>query len=307
MEKNEYIDNEKVLYKTRGNLVPPYYPRYNPQEFDCLVTEGHVLIEAEEPIKIPLSRIKDCSASEFTALERFSGRATLITAPFLDDLNKESKLTLEIPAEHGRYFKHAICKQIVGRYLDSFVERPQRGLFRDHTRDNICAGLQKLGIDAKMATRGRVEESICGSGSIGIIYIPKGPIRWVNVRKETYGGVESRSTYYYTEYGIHDPRLGPDSPTPYIRSVRKKSFPLFGQVVDVLWEGGDYGTGVISRLNNDDQLKEAIMKSRDVTIKALGDYGCWIMSTETRIVPSEVLFSCYQVIAQHLLAEWPSA
>ena len=175
---------------------------------------------------------------------------------------------------------------------------------RDKTRDRLCADLCNIGVDARMAARGRDEEKVGGKGSLGIIHIPEGAIRWINVRKEKYGGGQQGSrTYYYTEYGVPDARLESASPTPYIRSIRKKTFPLFGKVADVLWEGEDYGTGVISRLNSDQQLKEPIMESRDVTIEAIGDYGCWIMSTQTRDVPSRELWTCYQAIAQHLLAE----
>jgi len=157
-----------------------------------------------------------------------------------------------------------------------------------------------------MVMRGRIEEKIGGSGSLGIIHVPEGAIRWVNVRKETHGSGQYSTTVYYTEYGVPDPRLAPNAPAPYINSVRKKSFPVFGQVVDVLWEGADYGTGIIDRLNSDHQLKEPIMESRDVTMTAISNYSCWIMSTQTRDVPSGDLWNCYQVIAQHLLADWSS-
>ena len=49
-----------------------------------------------------------------------------------------------------------------------------------------------------------------------------------------------------------------------------------------------------------------IMSSRDVVVRAHGDYRCWIISMETRDVPSRELWNCYQAIAQHLLAEWSS-
>jgi len=180
---------------------------------------------------------------------------------------------------------------------------------RDKTRDRLCAALCAMGIDARLAERGRVEEKIGGGSSLGVIDVPEGPIRWVNVRTVTTGGggpYGGSSTSYYTDYGVPDPRLEPDSQEPFMHSARKKTFPVFGQVVDVQWEGEDWGTGVIDRLNSDHQLKHPIMESHDVTIEAIGDYGCWIISTKTCDIPSEELLSCYQTIAQHLLAEWSS-
>lgn len=39
-----------------------------------------------------------------------------------------------------------------------------RERFRNHTRDDLCASLWTLGIDAKMGLCGRAEESIAGKG-----------------------------------------------------------------------------------------------------------------------------------------------
>jgi len=178
-----------------------------------------------------------------------------------------------------------------------------RETFRDHARDDICAGLQRLGIDAQMAPRRGPEERVGGSGFLGVIDITEGPIRWVNVRKVTHsGGPEGGGgTDYYTEYGVPDSRLGPNSPKPQIKTVRMKTFPLFGKVVDLHWKGKDFGLEIISRLNSDTSLKDPIMRSRDVTIRAHGDHSCWIISTETRDIPSGDAWNCYQAIAQHLL------
>lgn len=314
---DEYWDNEKVLYKTSGKVSLPHK---DPQVANLLVTENHVVIVAEEPIKIPLSHIKRCDTAmgsisvSYSTLsqEPLSDTATLT---FLDDLKKKRKLPLEMYWKDANLFKQAIYRQLVGKFIDEAVEPSGESdlgelgelfsgikeSFRDHTRDDICAGLRRLGIDAKMTERGRVEEEIHGGGSLGIIYILEGPIRWINVSKGTTHGGGGSQTDYYTEYGVLDTRLEPDSPGPYIRSIRKKTFPVFGKVVDVLWEGEDYGTGVISHLNSDHQLKEPIIKSRDATIQGIGGYGCWIILTETHDVPSVELWNCYQAIARHLL------
>jgi hypothetical protein len=187
--------------------------------------------------------------------------------------------------------------------------------FRDKTRDKIYARLRMLGIDAQMAARGRAEENIGGSPrdstdiftgtsqeSLGLIDIPKGPIRWVNVFRELRNSGYSQTAYYYTLYGVPDPELGPAFPRVRIKSVRVKSFPLVGRVVDLRWEGEDFGLGIISRLNSDYELKHPIMNSRDVIIRAHGDRNCWILSTKTRDAPSQEIWSCYQAIARHLLA-----
>jgi hypothetical protein len=180
--------------------------------------------------------------------------------------------------------------------------------FRDKKRDNMCAHLRKLWIDAEMAERGRAEESI-DTGSYGLIDIRKGPIRWVNVRRvHTGGGPGGGSTTdYFVDYGVPDPRLGGDCPRAFIKSVRVRTLPLFGRVIDVCWEGQDCGLGIINHLSSDGSLKDPIVRSHDVDISANGEHTCWIIRTKpsARLGPSRELWDCYESIARHLLAEWP--
>ena len=62
----------------------------------------------------------------------------------------------------------------------SFLSRV-RERFREKTRESFCAHLQSLGIDVHMAERGRAEEKIGNAGSLGLIDVAEGPIRWVNL------------------------------------------------------------------------------------------------------------------------------
>lgn len=109
MEEAEYKDNEIVLYKTKAKLSLPHK---EPQEVECFVTQGHVVIETEEPIKIPLSLIQDIAVYAFPsanysvqAQEPSCGTATLI---FLDDQNKKRKLSLETAAGTLSYLKEVV-------------------------------------------------------------------------------------------------------------------------------------------------------------------------------------------------------
>ena len=109
MEETEYRDNEQVLYRTTVKLKLPHK---TPEEVNCFVTEDHVLIEAEEPIKIPLSLIQDISVYAYPsdqAQEPSYGTATLT---FLDDQNKKRKLSLETTAGSLAYFKETINETI---------------------------------------------------------------------------------------------------------------------------------------------------------------------------------------------------
>ena len=102
--------------------------------------------------------------------------------------------------------------------------------FRDKERDEFCQHLQTLGIKAQLALRGREEEKF-GGGSLGVIDIPEGPIRWVNVWRGGYS--QDGNAGYYAELGVPDPKLTASFPNVKIRSWKVKTSWLFGKVVDI--------------------------------------------------------------------------
>ena len=179
-----------------------------------------------------------------------------------------------------------------------------RELLRDRTRDELCAHLRALGIEAQMAERGRTEEGVGGEGSLGVIDIIDGPIGWVNVRKEARnaGAGGGGTTYYdYTDYGVPGP-MAAGSQMARIICVGARTFPLFGKVVDVHWKGDDLGLGIINRLNGDISTKDPRVSSCVLDIRPYPKHECWIISTKTgKGPPSEELWRCYQAIAQQLL------
>ena len=166
---------------------------------------------------------------------------------------------------------------------------------QEQVRDDIYRVLQRLGIPAGIAPLG------IGSGMIDIL---GGPIQWVNIRLEGSSSIYATSVSYYTEYGVPDYRLGSELIRLKIHSVRIKTFPLVGKVIDLQWKGKDYGLGIIGRLNSDNSINSPIMRSRDLTISANSEQRGWVLSTKTRDAPSQELWNCYQVIARHLLAEF---
>jgi hypothetical protein len=304
MKQDEYKDGEKVVYKTKARLSLPHKES---QEADCFVTENHVVIEADEQIKIPVSRIKDCNIEYASVSFAYSTPPEkplpdTVTLTFLDGQNKRHKLSLDMvaggPSFSSYYFKDAIDEQIarhkepgvLGRFLDRAEE-----IFRDKGRDDLCAWLQDMGIDAQVAERGRVEENIeCGflSEPLGLIDIPEGPIRWVNVIKRKSGD----DVKYYFKYGVPDSRLQSNLPKVEIRSKPKGD--------NWQWKGNDAGLGIVDRLNGDMSTGHTLIrtKSPNMTIRAYTDPSCWVISSEAIGMPSQELWDCYQAIAQHLLS-----
>ena len=165
--------------------------------------------------------------------------------------------------------------------------------FRDKTRDKICAELQSLGVNARMAVRGRPEEET-GEGSLGIIEIAGGPIPWVNVRRVE---AEDDEQDYYTDFGVEVPYNAPNATV---------TAETRAQMKDVEWwaQGSDWDSplvaDVLRRLREDTQVTEAILATRDVEI--IGSGSRWVITLDTEEVPTRQEWDCYQAIARHLIA-----
>ncbi len=180
-------------------------------------------------------------------------------------------------------------------------------------RGNLCASLNSLGLNAQMAEQGKPEEHIGEDWmgkSQGLIEIQDGPIRRVNVLKEKGTGGEHGSPDTYTNVYLVPSPTGYVETYGEIKSIREKSVPLFGRVVDIRWEA-DVEGDLIRRINEDVSLKENLIKlNEDVTIRGFPEYSCWaIVSRQyqggfglhNQRAPSRAQWECYETLARHML------
>ncbi len=176
--------------------------------------------------------------------------------------------------------------------------------FRDKTRDELTLALNELGIDATMAERGRPEEDIQDTWmnrSQGIIDLAAGPIRWLNCLKQD--GSQYSPPQWWTVFGIPDERPFSDQRLVKIETVRAKSFPLFGKVVDVTWKGEDHATRLISVLANDPAVKSFVKSTGDVEIEShTGEFQGWSVQVSGRFKVAQQQWDTVQRIAERLLS-----
>ena len=188
---------------------------------------------------------------------------------------------------------------------------------KDLTRDNFCAILKGYGIDAQMAPFARIEERVRSSlfsNSLGVIDIKGCPICWVNVRwVSRWSGDEHPRGNYYADYGIPDSRLHPNSPQTRLETIFRRTFPILGALDSVEWWGRNCDPSVISRLNEDAELKLLMIeglwlgKTRNhVEVVASSRCRCWILTTYLNDDSSNLIYPLnywnrYQLIAQLLL------
>mgnify|MGYP000243978359 FL=1 len=148
-----------------------------------------------------------------------------------------------------------------------------REALRDKSRDTMAASLEAAGIQAEMVDRDlrRPEENIrtfqlFGKSSLGLIDIrTDSPISWINVvrtkRADKHGPAR-----YRVVFGIPDQSIPMNHKQLKLKTVRKKTFPLFGKVIDVSWRGEAHTLLLAKTLSEDEEIDRAVADLGDVTI-----------------------------------------
>lgn len=174
--------------------------------------------------------------------------------------------------------------------------------FRDKTRDTLAEALGEIGVQAEMADRDRPEE-VFGKQmfrrSLGLIDIAEGPISWVNVIKQD--GSDKSPPQWWFVFGIPDDRKLPKQGDVKLTTLRKKSFPLFGKVLDVSWRGKDKGSGLISVLSEDATVDEMVKRVKDMELLCRPkDFQGWTLRTSKNFELSPADWEALQTIAYYV-------
>ena len=93
-----------------------------------------------------------------------------------------------------------------------------------------------------------------------VIDLPEGPVRWINVIKKDPS--KESPPMWWINFCIPDERPISGNREIDVKTVRKKTFPLFGQVIGVDWKGKDHSTGLVNRLSYDQSAKDLANRIR---------------------------------------------
>lgn len=177
-------------------------------------------------------------------------------------------------------------------------------IFRDKSRDELARSLNSLGIRADLAERGRTEEKIENSWyqrSLGIIDIQEGLVRWINILKKD--ASKNSPPLWWVVLCIPDKRPVPNHHVVDIKTIRKKSFPLFGRVVDVTWKGDDHHTGLTEVLSSDEAVKNLAQKIGNLAIHSYAkEFEGWTLQVDRRFEPTSQDWAAIQKIADYILS-----
>jgi hypothetical protein len=179
-----------------------------------------------------------------------------------------------------------------------------KDIFRDKTRDKLAQNLNSLGIRADLAERGRAEEKIENSWyqrSLGIIDVPEGLVRWINILKKD--ASKNSPPMWWVILCIPDERPLSNHKAVDIKTIRKKSFPLFGKVVDVTWKGNDHHTGLTEVLSNDGAVKDLAKRIGNLTLHSYAkEFQGWTLQVDRRFEPTNQDWTTIQKIADYILS-----
>ena len=175
---------------------------------------------------------------------------------------------------------------------------------RDKSRDELVYALNSVGVKAEITERGVVEERAENSWyqrSLGTIDIAKGPIRWINILKKDSG--QHNPPKWWVVLGIPDERPISNHQTVNIKTVRNKTFPLFGKVVDVIWKGNDSGTDLVNVLSTDPAIKTLSQRIGNLEIKNhSNEFQGWTLTVDRRFSPTNQDWETLEKVADHILS-----
>ncbi|MFO7996194.1 MAG: hypothetical protein R6U93_03470 [Dehalococcoidia bacterium] len=179
-----------------------------------------------------------------------------------------------------------------------------REILRDKSRDKLAQELNSLGIRADLAERGRAEEKVENSWyqrSLGVIDIPDGAVRWINILKKD--ASKNSPPLWWVTLGIPDERPLSKHQAVDIKTIRKRVFPLFGKVVDVTWRGKDHHTGLAEVLSNDEAVKALAKRIGNLTIHSYAkEFQGWTLTVDRRFEPTSQDWNTIQKIANYILS-----
>ena len=176
--------------------------------------------------------------------------------------------------------------------------------FRDKRRDELAWMLKHIGVKADLVDRGGVQEKAENSWyqrSLGIIEILEGPIKWINILKRDRS--KDSPPKWWIVMGIPDAKPLPTNQELKIKTVRKKTFPLFGKVVDVTWRGNDQGTGLVGVLSADEAVKSLSKTIGNLEIKSQSEeFQGWTLTSDRRFAPTNQDWAAIETVANYILS-----
>ena len=143
--------------------------------------------------------------------------------------------------------------------------------FRDKTRDDLCQNLIDLGIDCDMSERGIRADKLQNPWhrkSLGVIKInSKSPIEFINIIKQDRSKDRPARWWYY--FAVPDQSVKSKPNQIEVRSIRKKTFPIFGKVQSIEWNHNNYSENLANEFTQNTNINSLAMDIGNVKIESI--------------------------------------
>ena len=142
---------------------------------------------------------------------------------------------------------------------------------RDKTRDDLYKNLIDLGIDCELSKRGIRADKLQNPWhrkSLGVIKINSSyPIEFINIIKKDRSKDSPPRWWYY--FAIPTDLVKSISDSIEVKSIRKKTFPIFGKVKSIEWKHNALSQNLASQFTQDSDINSLAINIGNVKIESI--------------------------------------
>ena len=142
---------------------------------------------------------------------------------------------------------------------------------RDKTRDDLYKNLIDLGIDCELSKRGIRADKLQNPWhrkSLGVIKINSNyPIEFINIIKKDRSKDSPPRWWYY--FATPNDLVKSISDSIEVKSIRKKTFPIFGKVKSIEWKHNALSQNLASQFTQDSDINSLAINIGNVKIESI--------------------------------------
>ena len=142
---------------------------------------------------------------------------------------------------------------------------------RDKARDNLYNNLIDLGVQCEMSKRGIRADKLQNPWhrkSLGVIKInSESPIEFINIIKRDRSKDSPPKWWYY--FAVPDESVQSEPDQIKVRSIRKKTFPIFGKVKSIEWKHNNYSENLANEFTRDTDINSLAMDIGNVKVESI--------------------------------------
>tara|TARA_B100001029_G_scaffold179871_1_gene191879 strand:+ start:3178 stop:3747 length:570 start_codon:yes stop_codon:yes gene_type:complete len=171
--------------------------------------------------------------------------------------------------------------------------------FRDKSRDNLYQNLLDIGIDCELTERGVNEEKLFNPWhrrSLGIININSDyPIKYINIIKRDRGKDSPPRWWYF--FAIPSNEIISKNDSVEVKSIRKKSVPVFGKVESIIWEANGNSNDLAESFTHDEDINMLPASLGNIKVQSLHDnFSGYSIELEFKVRDRSLNFNQWKVL-----------